>query len=56
VLANDEHSVALTTTRAERAGKTIEQKSVEVYNLTDGKTTEAWTFIEDQQEVAALLE
>jgi ketosteroid isomerase-like protein len=43
------------TTRAERAGTTIAQKSVDVYDMRDGKVTEAWTF-SDQQTVAAFLE
>jgi uncharacterized protein len=56
VLANDDHAVALTTIRAERNGRTIEQRGVDVYNMSDGKTTEAWTFVEDQEGIADFLE
>jgi ketosteroid isomerase-like protein len=56
VMANDEHAVALTTIRAERNGRRIEQKGVDVYNMSDGLVTEAWSFTEDQEAIAALLE
>ena len=52
VMANDVHAAALTTIRAER----IDQKGVDAYNMSNGKATEAWTFVEDQEEVAAILE
>jgi uncharacterized protein (TIGR02246 family) len=42
VLANDEHAVVLQVTRAERAGRVLEDKVVYVFHLRNGKITEAW--------------
>jgi ketosteroid isomerase-like protein len=42
VLANGTHSVALTTSTAQRDGKSIHDNGVAVYHTTDGKVTEAW--------------
>ena len=43
VIGNDDHVVALHTTRAERAGKQLEISVVQVFHVRDGKVTEAWT-------------
>jgi len=43
VIANDDHVVALHTTRAERGGKQLEVEAVQVFHVKDGKVTEAWT-------------
>ena len=43
VIGNDEHVVALTTVRAERAGKHLEDNTVQIFHLQDGKATEVWT-------------
>lgn len=43
VIGNDEHVVALHTTRAERAGRQLEVNAVHVFHVRDGKVTEAWT-------------
>ncbi len=43
VIGNDEHVVALHTTRAERAGRQLEVNAVQVFHVRDGKVTEAWT-------------
>jgi ketosteroid isomerase-like protein len=48
VIGNDEHVVALTTARAERAGKRLEDNTVQVFHLQDGKVTEVWTHPSDQ--------
>lgn len=42
VLANDEHAVALFISRAERAGRRLEDHTVQVTHLGDGKVTEIW--------------
>ena len=47
VLADDEHGIVLHTLNAERNGKTLSQKAVDVHHLRDGKTTEFWGFSED---------
>ena len=43
VVANDEHAVSLITVRAERAGKQIEDNSVQVFHIRDGKVSEFWS-------------
>ena len=43
MLANDEHAVVLLTTRAERAGKQLNDNQVETYHFRDGKISETWT-------------
>jgi len=51
VLANDEHAVALMTTRGERAGKQLTYNTVNVYHFRDGKITEMWSYPADQYAV-----
>ena len=51
VLANDEHAVALMTTRGERAGKQLTYNTVNVYHFRDGKITEVRTHYGDQDAV-----
>jgi hypothetical protein len=48
VLVNDEHSVALQVTRAEREGNSLETHDVGVFHVRDGKITEAWFHSGDQ--------
>ena len=48
VLANDEHAVALVSTRAERAGKQLTDNLVQISHLRDGKASEVWTQSADQ--------
>ena len=48
VLANDEHGATLATATAEREGKTFRDNGVLVFNLKDGKVTEAWLHPGDQ--------
>jgi len=48
VVANDEHAVALFTARAERAGKHLEDNTVQVAHIRDGKETEVWFYPADQ--------
>ena len=43
VIGNDEHVVALTTVRAERAGRHLKDNTVQIFHLRDGKATEVWT-------------
>jgi hypothetical protein len=37
VIANDEHAVALYTARGERAGRRLEDRTVQVWHIRDGK-------------------
>ncbi|MGH3536800.1 MAG: nuclear transport factor 2 family protein [Pseudonocardiaceae bacterium] len=39
ILANDKHGVALTIKRGQRASKTLESRSVHVWDIRDGKCT-----------------
>lgn len=48
VLANDEHAVALYVARGEREGRTLEDKSVLVSHVRNGKFVETWAHSEDQ--------
>jgi uncharacterized protein len=48
VLANDDHAVALYTVRGEREGRTLEDKSVLVSHVRNGKFVETWGYSEDQ--------
>lgn len=43
VIGNDEHVVALTTVRAQREGKQLEDNTVQIFHIRDGKATEVWT-------------
>ena len=42
VLANDDHTVALHITRAERNGRSLADRVVYVFHLRDGQIREAW--------------
>ena len=43
VLASADHTVALTTIRAERAGRQLQLNLVHVIHAENGKATEVWT-------------
>jgi uncharacterized protein len=47
-LANDEHAVALYVARGEREGRTLEDRSVLVSHVRNGKLVETWQHSEDQ--------
>jgi ketosteroid isomerase-like protein len=49
VLANDEHSVALCTLSASRAGKSTNTPVAHVSHIRNGKITEFWSTISDPQ-------
>ena len=42
VLADDEHAVVLTRATGEREGRTLDDNSVQVFHIKDGKVTEQW--------------
>ena len=48
VLANDQHAVALSTVRAERAGKQLTDNQVLTSHIRDGKVSEVWIQVTDQ--------
>ncbi len=47
VLVSNDHTVALTTIRAERAGKRLQLNLVHVIHAENGKATEVWTHSSD---------
>jgi uncharacterized protein len=49
LLANDVHGVALVTARAERDDQRLDAREANIFHLADGKVTEFWAFIEDQE-------
>jgi uncharacterized protein len=42
LLADDEHVVALTRASGEREGMTLDDNTVQVFHVKDGKVTESW--------------
>jgi ketosteroid isomerase-like protein len=48
ILANDTHAVVLARATAERDGKRLDDKGVNVWHLKDGKVTEQWLHPGDQ--------
>jgi ketosteroid isomerase-like protein len=48
VLANDRHAVALTRVRGERDGLVLDDITVHVVHVIEGRITEAWFFPGDQ--------
>jgi uncharacterized protein len=55
VLANDEHVTALLVARAERDGKTLEDRQAHVLHVKDGKVTEYWGHPGDQYAIDEFL-
>jgi len=51
VIANDDHVVVMLTARAESNGKKLEDKSVQVWHVKDGKAKEQWLHAGDQYAV-----
>ena len=47
VVANDDHAVTIYVSRAERDGRTFENRNVLVSHIRNGKLVEAWLFSED---------
>ncbi|MGI5206735.1 nuclear transport factor 2 family protein [Spirillospora sp. CA-108201] len=53
VMANDEHGAALVQTYAERPGRVLDARAVDLFRIRDGKITEIRTLAEDQHADAA---
>jgi uncharacterized protein len=49
VLANDEHVVVLVRATAEREGRKLDDRSMQLWHVEDGKATEQWLYPEDPQ-------
>jgi ketosteroid isomerase-like protein len=44
VLADDDHAVVLTRSTGEREGKKLDDNTVQVFHVSDGKVTEQWLY------------
>jgi uncharacterized protein len=44
LLADDEHAVVLTHATGQREGKTLDDNTVQVFHVKDGKVTEQWLY------------
>jgi uncharacterized protein len=55
ILANDDHAVALVVARAQREGKTLEDRQAHVLHIRDGKVTEYWGHPGDQYAIDEFL-
>jgi uncharacterized protein len=53
VVANDEHTIALHSSDAERDGRTTHSPTVLVFDVQDGKIAETWSYHSDQYEFDA---
>lgn len=47
ILANDEHAVALVSSRAERGGKRLADNGAHIFHVKDGKVIEFWAHPQD---------
>ena len=48
VLADDSHGSVLSTTTAQRDGKNLSVKGVDVFHFQGDRVSEIWTFVDDQ--------
>lgn len=48
-VANDNHAVALVRQTADRAGKKLDARLVNIQHIRDGKVTESWYFTDDER-------
>ncbi len=48
VIANDEHAVAIYVEHGQREGRTLDNNTVLVCHIRNGRLTEAWQLSEDQ--------
>ena len=44
VLADDDHAVVLTRSTGEREGRKLDDNTVQVFHVSDGKVTEQWLY------------
>jgi ketosteroid isomerase-like protein len=51
VVGNDDHTVALVTATATRAGKTLVYRTAEIMHVKDGKITARWAFSDDTAKI-----
>ena len=51
VVAGDTHAVVLINARATRAGRTLEYRVAEIYDLRDGKVAKRWAFSDETERI-----
>jgi ketosteroid isomerase-like protein len=55
ILASEDHAIVLTTLKASRGDRHLEDDGVAVFKIADGKATEIWVFAEDQAKMDAFF-
>ena len=55
ILASEDHAIVLTTMKARRGDRVLDDGGVAVFKIADGVATEVWTFAEDQAEMDAFF-
>ena len=55
ILADDEHGAVLSTSTAQRDGKSLSVKTVDVHHFSGDKVSEVWTLDDDQQAADAFF-
>jgi uncharacterized protein len=48
ILANDDHVIVLTTMKAQRDDRILDDDGVAIFKVRDGKAVEVWNFAENQ--------
>jgi uncharacterized protein len=55
ILASEDHAIVLTTMKATRGDRELNDDGVAVFKIHDGMATEVWAFAEDQAAMDAFL-
>jgi uncharacterized protein len=55
ILASDDHAIVLTTMKARRGERELNDDGVAVFDIHDGVATEVWAFAEDQAAMDAFF-
>lgn len=55
ILASEDHAIVLTTMRARRGDRELDDDGVAVFKIQDGAAIEVWAFAEDQASMDAFF-
>jgi uncharacterized protein len=55
ILASEDHAIVLTTMKAHRGARELDDDGVAVFKIRDGVATEVWAFAEDQSAMDAFF-
>jgi len=55
ILASEDHAIVLTTMKARRGNRELDDDGVAVFKIHDGVATEVWAFAEDQAAMDAFF-